>query len=108
MTKLFISAAFVAFLGLAACQSTTQTLNQEQVAATKVALDRGKFELSCPTATATILSRNLIQPVVNGPIVQGVQRAEYTIGVSGCDKKQTYIAICQVGSVSCVSAEGNR
>jgi hypothetical protein len=106
MTKLFISAALAALLGLAACQSTTQTLDKEQIAATKVALNRGRSEMSCPSVTATILSRNLIQLAAGGPNYEDVQRAQYTIGVSGCDKKQTYVAICHVGSASCVSVEG--
>lgn len=100
--------ALVAMVGLAGCQSQTQILDQELVAAQQVALNRGKFEMSCPAATATVLSRNLIQPVLNGPLVSGPQRAEYTIGVSGCGQKHTYIAVCQVGSTSCVSAESRQ
>ncbi len=105
MKTLAICAALVGTVGLAACESTTQVLNQEQVAAVQVAVNRGQFELSCPAANGVVLSRNLIQPVLNGPLVSGPQRAEYTIGVSGCGKKATYIAICQVGSTSCVSGE---
>jgi len=105
MKKLAVCGALVGALGLASCESTTQVLNQEQVAAIQVAVNRGQFEMSCPSATGVVLSRNLIQPVLNGPLVSGPQRAEYAIGVSGCGKKGTYIALCQVGSTSCVSGE---
>ena len=101
-TRLF-SGAFL-LCAVAACQSPTQTLNDEQTAAVQTALARGKFELNCPTATGEVLSRNLINPVVNGPVMAGVQRAEYTIGVAGCGQRKVYISVCQVGSVSCVAA----
>jgi hypothetical protein len=108
MTKLTIPLALAAALGVAGCQSDTQTLDQESDAAVQTALNRGKFELSCPDATAVVLSRNLLHPAVETPRFGGVERAEYTIGVSGCDRKATYISICQVGSVSCISGEGRQ
>jgi hypothetical protein len=52
------------------------------------------------------LSRNLVNPVLNGPMMNGVQRAEYTIGISGCGHKAIYTFICQVGSASCIAAAG--
>jgi hypothetical protein len=100
------TAALAVIIALAACQSPTQTLDAEANAATQAALARGQFDLSCPAATATVLSRNLINPVLNGPMMNGVQRAEYTIGVSGCGQKKVYISVCQIGSVSCITATG--
>jgi len=91
-------------LVLTGCVSDQQTLNNESGAAVQVAVARGQFELSCPAAQGTVLSRNLINPVLNGPMMNGQQRAEYTIGVSGCGQKAIYISVCQVGSVSCVAA----
>lgn len=38
--------------------------------------------------------------------MNGVQRAEYTIGISGCGHKAIYTFICQVGSASCIAAAG--
>ena len=89
---------------LAGCQSASQTLEAESAAAQQTALARGQFDLSCPNATATVLSRNLVNPVLNGPMMNGVQRAEYTVGVSGCGQKAVYISVCQIGSVSCIAA----
>lgn len=91
-------------VGLAGCQTPTQTLDAESNAAQQTALARGQFDLSCPNATATVLSRNLVNPVLNGPMMNGVQRAEYTVGVSGCGQKAVYISVCQIGSVSCIAA----
>ena len=90
---------------LAGCQNATQTLDQEQQAAIQVATNRGRFELNCPAATGSVLSRNLVNPVLNGPLVAGEQRAEYQIGIAGCGQREVVIAVCQIGSVSCVALE---
>jgi hypothetical protein len=84
------------------CQTPAQVLQSEAGVATQVAVNRGRFELGCPQATGTILSSNLLQPVVWG----GLERAEYTVGVEGCGQRKTYIVVCQLGSVSCFAAAG--
>ena len=40
----------------AGCTSDQQYLEQGQNEATTTALERGRFELNCPAATATVLS----------------------------------------------------
>ncbi|SBT08128.1 conserved exported hypothetical protein [Candidatus Accumulibacter aalborgensis] len=95
-------ATTVASLVLAGCASDQQLLANEQDNAVRTALRRGQFELSCPSATGVLLSSNLLQPV----LWNGIERAEYTIGVAGCDQKATYIVVCQVDSVSCVAVSG--
>ena len=92
----------LAALIVTGCQTPAQTLQSDAGVATQVAVNRGRFELSCPQATGTILSSNLLQPVVWG----GMERAEYTVGVAGCGQKKTYIVVCQVGSISCFAASG--
>jgi hypothetical protein len=77
-----------------ACQTEKQTLGDEQGTAMSAAVRRGQFELSCPTATGTVLSSNVLQPV----LWNGVERAEYTIGVQGCGRRATYISICPIAS----------
>jgi hypothetical protein len=34
----------------------------------------------------------------------GQERAEYTIGVAGCERRTTYIVVCALGSPSCFAA----
>jgi hypothetical protein len=85
---------------LAGCQSDAQILASEQAVATQTATRRGQFEMNCPQATGSMLSSNLLQPVVWG----GLERAEYTIGVEGCGQRRTYIVVCQLGSPSCFAA----
>lgn len=79
---------------VAACQTESQTLGNEQGSAMNAAVRRGQFELGCPTAAGTVLSSNVLQPVLWG----GTERAEYTIGVQGCGKRATYISICPIAS----------
>ena len=92
--------ALSALCTLAGCQSQTQILANEQTVAMQAAVRRGEFELACPSATGTVLSNNVLQPVLYG----GFERAEYTIGVAGCGKRAVYISVCQVGSVACFAA----
>lgn len=86
-------------LTLAGCASDQQILASEQDQALLVATRRGQFELSCPTARGIVLSSNLLQPVV----WNGLERAEYTVGVEGCGRKTTYVVVCQLGSPSCLA-----
>jgi hypothetical protein len=85
---------------LTGCQSASQTLANEQDAAMQAALRRGQFELSCPSATGTVLSSNMLQPALYG----GFEHAEYTIGIAGCGRRAVYVSVCQVGSVACFAA----
>ncbi|MGE0415358.1 MAG: hypothetical protein AB7O80_01020 [Acetobacteraceae bacterium] len=102
MNVLKISALLVAALVANGCETQKQILADESATAVQVATQRGRFELGCPTAVGTVLSSNLLQPVA----WRGLERAEYTVGVEGCGKRQTYISVCQLGSVSCFAARG--
>jgi hypothetical protein len=86
------------------CQSQQQMVNEMQPDALQVAKQRGKFELNCPTATASVLSQEMIQSEIVNPRWAPPQRTEYTIGVSGCDKRATYLVVCAVGGTGCVAA----
>jgi hypothetical protein len=92
----------LAALIVSGCQTQEQILQSDQGVATEVAVNRGRFELGCPQAMGTILSSNVLQPVVWG----GQERAEYTVGVEGCGQRKTYIVVCQLGSISCFAAAG--
>jgi len=87
---------------LAGCQTDAQILASEQALASQTALRRGQFELSCPGATSTVLSTAMLQPVA----WRGTERAEYTIGVSGCGQQKTYIVVCPLDSSACYAVSG--
>ena len=89
----------------AGCASQSQLLAQKQDTAMQTALQRGRFDLNCPTATGSVLSSDYIQPAVQGPWVNGLNRVEYTIGVAGCDQRTTYVVLCQEGTDTCFAAD---
>ena len=104
MKRISLALVWVAALAALACQTEAQRLASEQNVALDTAVRRGRFELSCPDASATMLSSEMLQPVVWG----GQERAEYTIGVAGCNQKKTYVVICPQTSDSCFAARGDR
>jgi hypothetical protein len=90
---------------LAACASQQQTVNNMQPQAVQAAEQRGRFELNCPEATAQVLSKEMIQTRETVVLAnQPPERAEYTVGVKGCNKEQTYLVVCAQGGTGCVAA----
>lgn len=102
MRTLTLTASACITVLLAACQSDAQILAKEQDIARDAALRRGQFELNCPTATATVLSSVMLQPIA----WRGTERAEYTVGVAGCDQKKTFVVVCPLDSSACFAASG--
>jgi hypothetical protein len=96
-----------AMINVAAC-STTPLTTTLQPTALDYATKRARFEMNCPTATASVLSSETLQPVLNGPLMMGTERAQYTIGVQGCGQRETLVAICAQGGNGCFAADGSR
>ena len=105
MRNRLVRVMLVTTVVVAACATQTQMLDSKQDTATQTALTRGKFDLNCPNATAQILSREVTQPAINSPWISGIQRAEYTVGVEGCGKRQTYLVLCPQGGESCFAGD---
>jgi hypothetical protein len=94
MSRWIVVVLVVAVLAGAGCASQAQFLDGKQGLAMQTAVSRGQFEMNCPAATGTVLSREVVQPVMQGPLLNGIQRAEYTVGVAGCGKRTTFVVIC--------------
>ena len=92
-------------LGVTGCVSQSQFLDNNQGMALQTAVNRGRFDLNCPDATGFVLSREVTQPVLQGPVAAGIQRAEYTVGVTGCGQKATYVVVCPEGGDGCFAAQ---
>lgn len=105
MTRPWMAVVLGAVAAIAGCATQNQMLNQRQDGAVQTALQRGRFDLNCPQATATVLSRDFIQPAVQGPWVSGLERVEYTVGVAGCNQRTTYVVLCQMGTDTCFAAD---
>ena len=71
-------------------------------------MSRGQFEMNCSAVTPSVLSREVVEPAIGGPRVYGIDRAEYTIGVSGCDDRKTFVVICREGWDDCSAAGPGR
>jgi hypothetical protein len=73
----------------------SQPVEQElQPTAVKVSLERAASELGCPAATAEVLSKRAIQEAQSTGWYESPRRAEYTVAVSGCGKRTTYLVAC--------------
>jgi hypothetical protein len=96
----------VAALAVAACNTTPLTTTLQPMAM-DFALKRAQFEMNCPTATASVLSSETIQPPARVLMAnQGPERAQYTIGVTGCDQRKTIVVLCAQGGDGCFAANG--
>jgi hypothetical protein len=103
---------FLALLGVLAtvgCQTQQQMVQSQQGMAVQTALNRARFDMNCSSATGQVLSTNVSQPSIQGRFASayGVQRIEYTVGVTGCGKRRTYIVVCPQGG-GCFAAPGRR
>ena len=108
MTRPLIGAALIAALAVAGCAGQGQLLESKQGMAMQTAVSRGQFEMNCPSATGTVLSKEVIQPAFQGPVVGGLQRAEFTVGVAGCGKRTTFVVICPDEGDGCFAAGPGR
>lgn len=104
MAKSFTMATLVTVMAAAGCTSQAQFLQSMQMNAMQTAVSRGQFEMNCPAATPTLISQEVIQPALQGPFVNGIQRAEYTIGVAGCGQRKVFVVICPEGGTGCFAA----
>ncbi len=102
--------ALLAAALLAGCASQPTFLDSKQGMAIETALARGKFDLNCPAAQGSVLSRQFIQAPVAGPRMAavGVDRAEYTVGVQGCNQRGTYMVVCSQGTEGCIAGDRSK
>jgi hypothetical protein len=100
----FRSTLLIGIAGLigAGCASGPPFIDQMQPEAVNMAVRRAQFEMNCPNVTSEVVSRETLQPLIQTFRYTGVQRAEYTVGVSGCGRRALYIVICpDNGSLNC-------
>jgi hypothetical protein len=109
MRRTPLAALALAVVAVTGCQSTQDWMKSMEPNATQAAERRGRFELNCPTAAAQILSEQDVQPELRAVRFQAPDRAVFTIGVSGCNKRATYVVVCpNDGSNNCFAADGQR
>lgn len=94
MSKITITLLATSLALVSGCTSSGSFLQEMQATATDMAVRRGKFEMNCPSATGEVLSSEMVPPLVNTFRWTGPERAEYTVGVSGCGKRMSYVVVC--------------
>jgi len=72
-----------------------------QPSAVTVAQQRGASELGCPAAEAKVLRKQAIEEPQMSGWYEFPHQAEYTIAVSGCGKRTTYLVICNKFHSAC-------
>lgn len=94
-----------ALVGISGCNTTPLTTTLQPMAI-DFALKRARFDMNCPTATASVLSSETVQPPARALMInQGPERAQYTIGVTGCGQRQTLQVLCAQGGDGCFVAQ---
>ena len=88
---------------LSGCASGPPFIDAMQPETVNMATRRAQFEMNCPNVTATVLSRETLEPV---SFRFGVLRAEYTIGAAGCGKRATYVVMCPDNGSGCFAGGG--
>jgi len=106
MSKSLTVSALIGALGVAGCMSQQQFLASRQPTAIQAAVTRAQFEMNCPSATGQVLSQEVTQPALQGPLVQGEERGLFTIGVAGCNQRRVYQVFCPMGGDNCTALEG--
>ena len=105
-TQLLKIMPITALAFIAGCKITPLNVTKSDEAV-NTALTRGRFEMNCPAATGSVLTSEVMQgPNIFGPMVQTVQRAQFTVGVTGCGQPATYVVICAEGGNGCVAGTG--
>jgi len=99
--QVFGWAMVVSAATVAGCASGPPFIDQAQPEAIHMAERRGQFEMNCPQVMSDVVSRETLQPLVQTFRFSGPERAEYTIGVSGCGKRVLYVVICPDNGSGC-------
>jgi hypothetical protein len=93
-----------ATIAVTGCASQSGFIRDKQDPAVASALARGRFDLTCPGATANVISSNYLPKAESGDW-KGIERAEFTVGVVGCNQKAAYIVVCPDKSDTCQPAQ---
>ena len=108
MPRSVVLLVLVVVLAGAGCVSQGQFLDGKQGMAMQTDVPRRTSHRQRPAATGTVLSREVVQPVLQGPLLNGIQRAEYTVGVAGCGKRTTFVVVCPDESDGCFATGPGR
>jgi hypothetical protein len=81
------------------CASGPPFVDAMQPKAVSMAESQAKFALNCPQATGSVLDSQELQPLAFG----GPVRAQYSIGVAGCNRRTIVQILCSENNHQCVA-----
>jgi hypothetical protein len=84
-----------------------QLADELQPGAVRVAQERGSKELECPAAAAKVNRKETVEEGQTTGWYAAPYRALYTVTVSGCGKKTTYLVACNKKENRCAAGRPN-
>lgn len=93
----------LAALLLAGCAAPEPAAERDREQALQAAYEIGQIQLSCPDATPSLTSSEIVQPGGDSGTLQP-HRREYTIDVAGCGAQRTYLIVCREDGGGCAPA----
>lgn len=88
---------------LAGCAAQEPAGERYREQALQAAYEIGQIQMSCPEATPTVTSSEIVQPRADSGTLQPARR-EYTIDVAGCGADRTYLIVCREDGGGCAPA----
>jgi hypothetical protein len=84
-----------------------QLADELQPGAVRVAQERGSKELECPAAAVKVNRKETVEEGQTTGWYEAPYRALYTVTVSGCGKKTTYLVACNKKENRCAAGRPN-
>ena len=101
MKRFFALSAATLTAMLFGCASQTSRVDEMQPYAIKAAQQRGSSELNCPAATGQLITKSEIEPSQTTGWYEYPHRSEFTVDVSGCGKRKSYLVGCDWKQKGC-------
>lgn len=96
----------LSMLIVAGCASGPPYIQTAEPGAIDAAQRRARFDLDCPTPQVEVLTRETLQPPLEFTRFAPPDRAEYTIGATGCGQRRIYLVVCTEGTGGCIAVGG--
>ena len=84
-------------IALAGCAGPAY-VDVAQPQAVQAAQARAQFEFNCADAKTEVMSKQTVESPIRNARFAPPERAEYTIGATGCGKREVFIVVCTNGS----------
>jgi hypothetical protein len=106
MTRRGLFVSSLATLVAVGCASGPPYIQTAEPGAISAAQRRAQFDMDCPKVLAEVLTRETVQSPLEYTRFAPPQRAEYTVGATGCGQRKVYLVVCTDGAGGCVAVSG--